>query len=100
MKKIIFAIVAAASINVSAEYVTVTVCDRGENGNRCETITYKKRAPSAPVPQVETCYEGENQRPVACNQNAHVPNWLKKLNEALLNAGFTAPKEDDIYRGH
>ncbi len=97
MKSIIFAIVAAVSINASAEYVTVEVCNMGENGNRCEMVTYKVRTPNAPTPYVEQCPVGDSGYG-PCPTVYGVPTWLKKLNAYFIDKGFTAPVEDDIYR--
>ena len=98
MKSIIFAIVAAASISASAKYVTVTVCDRGENQNRCETISYKVRAPSAPTPFVEQCPVGDTGYG-PCAKVYGVPTWLKKLNAHFADKGFKTPAQEDIYKG-
>lgn len=98
MKSIIFAIVAAASISASAEYVTVEVCGLGESGNVCQMVTYKVRAPSAPVEQVENCNPSADY-PQACPTVYGVPGWLKKLNAYLLSQGFEAPAQDDPHKG-
>ncbi len=99
MKMFLFTIVATAAINASASYVTVQVCDGGESGTVCHNVTYKVR-PASPAQQVkETCTAGESGFEVPCNQNAHVPKWLAKLNQALLDAGFTAPVENPYVNG-
>ena len=97
MKKIIFAIVAAVSINASAEYVTVEVCNRGESSDQCEMVTYKVRAPSAPTPYVEQCPVGDTGYG-PCAKVYGVPTWLKKLNAHFAKKGFKAV-EEDIYKG-
>ncbi|OFZ28607.1 MAG: hypothetical protein A2622_05820 [Bdellovibrionales bacterium RIFCSPHIGHO2_01_FULL_40_29] len=97
MKKIVFAIIALVSISASAKYITVEVCDRGESGDRCEMVTYKVRPPSQNTPAEILCPVGDHGF-TKCNKNAHVPAWLKKFNKHFLDAGFTAPKEDDLYR--
>ena len=98
MKRIIFAIVAAVSINASAEYVTVEVCNQGESGNRCEMVTYKVRTPNAPTPYVEQCPVGDSGYG-PCAKVYGVPTWLKKLNAHFTGRGFKAPIQDDIYKG-
>lgn len=97
MKKIIFAIVAAVSINASAEYVTVEVCNLGESSDRCEMVTYKVRAPSAPTAYVEQCPVGDTGYG-PCAKVYGVPTWLKKLNAHFVKKGFKTV-EEDIYGG-
>ena len=96
MKKVIMSIVALAAINATAaQYVTVQVCDGGESGTICRNVTYKVRPASAPVLVKETCIIGENSEG-PCPKVYGVPNWLQRLNQAFLDAGFTAPTTKDV----
>jgi hypothetical protein len=102
MKNMIFALIASVSISASAaQYVTVEVCDGGESGTICRTVTYKVRPASAPevvactVPAGEAGEAGEQ----PCPKVTGVPSWLKKLNQAFLDAGFTTPVIDESLVG-
>lgn len=94
MKKLIMAIVALTAMSASAEYVTVTVCDGGESGTECRTVTYKVRPASPAQPQVEQCPVGEaGYGP--CPTNYGIPSWLRKLNQHFADHGYTAPPVED-----
>lgn len=99
MKKIVFALIAAVSISATAsQYVTVQVCDGGESGTQCRTVTYKVRPASAPRVVACTIPAGEaGEQP--CPTNYGVPGWLKSLNKAFADRGFTAPPVDDSLVG-
>lgn len=101
MKSVIMALVAMASISASAQdttgckisangkYATCKVLG-GESGDQVQYVTFKIRAASAPVAPGTGCY-GEAGNEVACPAVYGVPQWLKDLNQAFLDAGFTAP---------
>ncbi len=108
MKTMIMAIVAFAAIGASAQdttgckisangkYATCQVLG-GESGEQLQTVTFKIRGPSAPVQEQELCAVGEGYGP--CPTSYGVPKWLRDLNQAFLDAGFTAPDtsyEDSI----
>lgn len=94
MKKLIFALIASVSISATAAtYVTVDVCDGGESGTQCRTVTYKVRPASTPV--IEQCLVPAGEAGyVPCPTKYGVPSWLQKLNKAFLDAGFTAPVDN------
>lgn len=89
MKKLILAAITVASVSASAsQYVTVTVCDRGETGQQCETITYKVRE-SQGVPAQP--YNPSDEAQVQAPAKSGVPAWLRRLNDAFGNKGGVAP---------
>lgn len=99
MKKMLLAAITFASVTASAQYVTVTVCDRGETGQQCETITYEVRE-SEGVPAASHNPSDENQ--VQAPKKTGIPAWLRRLNEAFggnrgshgnnpSNPGYEAP---------
>jgi hypothetical protein len=96
MKKIIFSIVAAVSINAAAasQYITVEVCSM-DHPAICNQVTYKVRQPSPEVPAVITCAIGDGGAEGPC-PTGKVPNWLKKLNQLFPNA---TPVDSDLYKG-
>ena len=91
MKKLLVALsLVLSSTAMASQYVTVEVCDGGESGTMCRTVTYRVRAPSKPEVVKETCMVGEaGEGP--CPKVYGVPGWLKRLNEAFARAGFSAP---------
>jgi hypothetical protein len=97
MKKLALALLLAApmavSMAASAKTVTVEVCDGGESGTICRTVTYTVRPPSAPV--VEKCVMTVGEAgDTPCDRPAGVPKWLKDLNEWFTKRGFSAPDQD------
>lgn len=91
MKSLVMAIVALASITASAKYVTVRVCDGGESGQECRTVTYKVRAHKDVAAPVEIC----TQEGTPCVPAKYgVPGWLKALNDAFGNRGPAADQND------
>ena len=99
MKKLLVALsLVLSSSAMAAQYVTVEVCDGGESGTQCRTVTYRVRAPSKPEVVKETCSVGEaGEGP--CPKVYGVPGWLKRLNEAFARAGFSAPPQQPDYVG-
>ncbi len=100
MKKLALAILLAAPMAASAKTVTVEVCDGGESGTQCRTVTYTVRAPSKPV--VEKCVMTVGEAGgIPCDRPSGVPKWLKDLNQWFADRGFSAPdadKEADMYQ--
>lgn len=109
MKTILFALVAVATISASAQDTTgcdisadgklatclVVVPNEGEG--QLETIKFHIRGESAPINSNLGCPVGE--AGYASCANGEVPGWLRDLNQAFQDAGFTAPdtsKEDSI----
>ena len=104
MKSVIFALVAFATISASAQdttgckisangkYATCKVLG-GESGDQVQYVTFKIRGASTPVAPGTGCYAGEGGHEVACPEGK-VPQWLKDLNQAFLDAGFTAPEDN------
>lgn len=75
----------------TASSVTVEVCNGGEPGTLCRTITYTLRTGGKPF-----CTSGEDDnRAVPCPGNGGKPNWLRKLNEAFESANSGSAKTDD-----
>lgn len=99
MKKLLVALaLMASSTAMAGQYVTVKVCDGGESGTECRTVTYRVREPSKPQIVKETCSVGEaGEGP--CPTKYGVPGWLKRLNQAFINAGFSAPVIETDYVG-
>ncbi len=110
MKSLIFALIASVAVSASAQditgckisankkYATCKVLG-GESGDQVQYVTFKIRPASAPVNQPEVCPVGDaGYGP--CPQG-QVPQWLKDLNQAFLDAGFTAPThpEDELSPG-
>jgi hypothetical protein len=109
MKLVIMAFVAFAAIGASAQdttgckisangkYATCKVLG-GESGDQVQYVTFKIRGASAPVQEQEQCSIGEaGYGP--CPTVYGVPQWLKDLNQAFADAGFSAPDtslEDSI----
>lgn len=90
MKSFIVLLVAFASINVSAAYVTEEVCGMFGDSSQveCRKVTYKLRAPSAPV--AVKCEYITDAGVVPCPTVYGIPGWLQKLNQAFIDAGFKA----------
>jgi hypothetical protein len=99
MKKLLVALsLVLSSSAMAAQYVTVEVCDGGESGTMCRTVTYRVRPASKPQVVKETCVVGEaGEGP--CPTAYGVPGWLKRLNEAFARAGFSAPTIETDYVG-
>lgn len=100
MKSAIFALVTVMSMAASAKYVTVVLYDGGESGTEKRVVTYKVREASAPI--VESCQVAVGEAGYApCPTQTGIPSWLQKLNQAFLDAGFTAPthSEDELSPG-
>lgn len=70
---IIAAITLASTVAFADRYVTVTVCDRGESGQQCETITYKERE-STGVPA--SSYNPSNENEVQYPTEYGIPSWF------------------------
>ena len=104
------ALIAMASISASAQdttgckisangkYATCKVLG-GESGEQVQYVTFKIRAASAPVNNEEQCAIGEASYG-PCPTSYGVPQWLKDLNKAFEDAGFTAPVDDEINHPH
>ena len=111
MKLVIMALVAFAAIGASAQdttgckiskdgkYATCKVLG-GESGEQVSYVTFKIRGASAPVQEQEQCAIGEASYG-PCPTSYGVPQWLKDLNQAFADAGFTAPThpEDELSPG-
>lgn len=97
MKSVILATIVLASLSASAAYVTVTVCNGGESGQQCNTITYKVRDAVPMAPAADQHLNSEDQ--VVAPTKYGVPTWLAKLNQALADAGLTAPVQDGSSNG-
>ena len=95
----IMSLVALATINASAatQYVTVRVCGQGEIAEQCQMVTYAVRPASPSSPAIVTCPKGELDGP--CPTVTGVPAWLKALNKAFADAGFTAPVTPEVTGG-
>lgn len=90
MKSALFALVTVVSMMASAKYVTVVLYDGGESGTEKRVVTYKVREASAPI--IESCQVAVGEAGYApCPTHVGIPKWLAKLNQAFLDAGFTAP---------
>lgn len=90
MKKAILATVLFAGLNASAAYVTVTVCNGGEAGTDCKTISYKVRAAIPMAPKADQHLGSEDQVQPATRYG--IPGWLKALNDAFpANPGTSEP---------
>lgn len=74
MKTMIIAAITMMSVAAFADrYVTVTVCDRGESGQQCETVTYKEReSTGVPASSYNPSNENEYQAPTEYG----VPSWV------------------------
>lgn len=90
MKTAILATVLFAGLSASASsYVTVTVCNGGEAGTECKTISYKVRA-DMPMATNDQHLNSEDQVQPAARYG--VPGWLKALNDAFpANPGSDDP---------
>lgn len=74
MKTMIIAAITMMSVAAFADrYVTVTVCDRGESGQQCETVTYKERE-STGVPA--SSYNPSNENEYQAPSEYGVPGFL------------------------
>lgn len=72
-----------ASMNPQpGQVVTVEVCDGGESGVECRTVTYRVRPQSKPEPVKCMVSHGEAHE-VPCPKNYGVPKWIKRLNESF-----------------
>jgi len=81
MKKTLIAAITFATVAASAtQLVTVEVCDRGESGQQCETISYVYR-PSTGVPAES--YNPSSEYMVRPATRYGVPGWLAGLNAAF-----------------
>ncbi len=109
MKSLIFALIATVAVSASAQditgckisankkYATCKVLG-GESGDQVQYVTFKIRPASAPVNQPEVCPVGEaGYGP--CPTHYGVPQWLQDLNQAFLDAGFSAPEQNDYVGG-
>ena len=96
MKKIMFALIATASIQsfAASQYITTQVCNTGESGIECQNVTYKKRAPSAPTQAEEICLGGEVGA-VECATNGKVPKFFQKIQDWADKNGFTPVEQDN-----
>lgn len=104
MKSIIFALVATASIAASAQdttgckisadgkYATCLVVVPNEGEGQLQQVTFKIRGASAPINSDLGCPVGE--AGYAPCKEGKVPKWLKDLNQAFTDAGFTAPEDN------
>lgn len=99
MKKLLVALsLMLSSTAMAGQYVTVEVCDGGESGTMCRTVTYRVRPPSKP--EVVKCMVPHGEAgEVPCPTKYGVPGWLKRLNEAFARAGFKAPEIETDYVG-
>lgn len=91
MKKIIFSMIAAASLNASAKYVTVQVCNQGESGVECRTVTYKQKTPSAVAPAVPAAWSRAHIK-IRYFDRSGFTLWLKRLESVK----FPWPKPLDV----
>lgn len=99
MKKLLVALsLMLSSTAMAGQYVTVEVCDGGESGTMCRTVTYRQRPASKPEIVKCTVPHGEAGE-VPCPTKYGVPGWLKRLNEAFARAGFKAPEMETDYIG-
>lgn len=104
MKSVIFALLAVASISASAQdttgckiskdgkYATCYVQDLNTDG-KLKKVTFKIRKDSAPSNPDVGCPVGEAS--YAPCKEGKVPQWLIDLNQAFLDAGFSAPTQED-----
>ena len=103
MKKLFVALSLMLSSTAMAggSYVTVNVCNGGESGVECRTVTYKVR-PATPTSkaQVEDCQvlSGEAGS-VPCATAYGVPAWLKRLNESFARFGGKPVDQFEIVGG-
>jgi hypothetical protein len=98
MKTMLIALVTMASVAATAsQYVTVRVCDRGESGTQCETVTYAVRASDGVS---EEASNSSSEHMVQAPARYGVPAWLRTLNRMHSrghygnnpsNPGFEAP---------
>lgn len=70
---LIAAITLASTVAFADRYVTVVVCDRGESGQQCETVTYKER-PSTGVPA--DSYNPSNEYQYQPPTEYGIPSWF------------------------
>jgi hypothetical protein len=95
MKALMVALIASVSMNAFAggRYVTVRVCDGGESGTECRTVTYKVRHGHghAAGSYQECSAEGTPCAP------AHygIPHWLRALNDLFPGHGPSDRNADD-----
>lgn len=96
MKKMIVAMIAMVSLSAAAKTVTVTVCDGGESGQECRTVTYEVR-PSTGLPPSADDQCGGDINPCA---PAHygIPGWLKDLNDMFPGGGSNYDSQVDQYQ--
>lgn len=88
---LIAAITLASTVAFADRYVTVTVCDRGESGQQCETVTYKQRDPKG-VPVDPYNPSPENQYQPAPNAPTPKPSGQKPQHgNNPSNPEFEAP---------
>ena len=94
MKKLALALLLAVPMAASAKTVTVEVCDGGETGTLCRTVTYKVRPASKP--EIVKCMVAVGEGGEApCPTVYGVPQWLKDLNQWFADRGFSAPQPTD-----
>ncbi len=102
MKKLFVALsLILSSTAMAGQYVTVNVCDGGESGVECRTVTYKVRpATATSKAQVEDCKVlGGEAGSVPCASAYGVPAWLKRLNESFSRFGGKPVDQFEIVGG-
>lgn len=98
MKKLALALLLAAPMAIAtvaqAKTVTVRLCDSGESGVECRTVTYEVRPPNKPVPLTCMVSRGEAAE-VPCATKFGIPSWLAKFNAMF---GNRTPTQADLDR--
>lgn len=100
MKKAIFALLMAGSVNVFAGY-TAEVCQINEAGQQfaCRTV-YFDRDLGQPSKSHEGVYcTGDAQNTICDNKDAKVPSVLSDLNQWFLDHGFTPVSDNNSNAG-
>lgn len=97
MKALLVSLLMVTSVQAYAGY-TAEVCQYTEQGIKtsCKMV-YFKHDLGQPSSYVTTpnCHS-ENSSDVCENPNAHVPKWLKDMNQWFLDHGFTpAPEQPE-----
>lgn len=65
------------------QMVTVKVCDSGESGMACRTVSYRVLGQNQPVADAKCLVAGGEAGEVPCPEKYGVPAWLKRLNESF-----------------